>query len=101
MQIAGVAARHPEHCDFFIQYREHLFCNVILAMNLPNEEFRSLMMEKPMDYIRSLIDRCDRQNDSNPRSGAARLFEALCDKIDGSVSYFAEIILAFIKWGLQ
>lgn len=100
MQIAGIAARHPEYCEFFIQHREHIFCNVVLSMSMPDVKLRGLLLEQPMEYARSLIDMCDRQAEGDSRAGASKLLEAMCDKVDGSVSCFAEIAIALIRWGL-
>jgi hypothetical protein len=53
-----------------------------------------------MDYVRTLIDMCDRQTISSARAGAGKLLEAMCDKVDGTVSYISEIAFELVRCGL-
>lgn len=50
------------------------------------------MFENPQEFVNLALDTCDKQKSNTVKTQAAKLFEGLCDNIDGAVtltSYFS------------
>ena len=44
------------------------------------------MYDNPQEFVNLALDTCDKQQSGTVKTQAAKLFEGLCDNIDGAVS---------------
>jgi len=70
--------------------------NLILDVGLnfikTTETERQDMFDNPQEFVNLALDTCDKQKSNTVKTQAAKLFEGLCDNIDGAVtltSYFS------------
>lgn len=49
------------------------------------------MVEEPEEFVNLALDTVDKQSSEVPKTAAAQLLEMLCDHIDGSTSFIAQL----------
>ena len=72
-------------------YLPNLILDVGMNFIKTTETERQDMFEKPVEFVSLALDTCDKQTSGIVKTQAAKLFEGLCDNIDGAVtltSYF-------------
>ena len=59
------------------------------------------MLDDPQEYINFTVDCCDKQMSDVPKTQACKLIESLCDNIEGSVTFIANLTCSAINLALQ
>ena len=77
--------------EVFFRFLPNLVLDVGLNLIKTTELERLQMVEDPAEFVGLALDTCDKQQSYVIKTQAAKLFEGLCDNIDGAVtvtSYF-------------
>jgi chaperonin cofactor prefoldin len=77
--------------EIFFRFLPNLVLDVGLNLIKTTETERQQMYDDPQEFINLALDTCDKQQSNVVKTQAAKLFEGLCDNIDGAVtvtSYF-------------
>jgi hypothetical protein len=83
-----------------VRYRERLL-EIVFGLFVRSEPKRELLMEDPEEYLRVLEDVCERQSVDTPKSAAVRLMEAMCDKVDGTLTVLWRSAVGMIQLALR
>lgn len=62
-----------------------LVCLSLMRTN--NHELEEMQGNDPEAFVNLALDTCDKQKSRVPKTQGAKLLEALCDNIDGAVSF--------------
>ena len=77
-----------------------MFIDVVLPLLRSSKSELELFKDSPEEFVHLALDTCDKQLSETYKTAAAQLMEALCDHIDGSLTFIAVIVLQFINYSL-
>lgn len=75
--------------DIFIQNKGKLLVSVCLNLIKTSEVEADLIVDDPSEFVNMAIDSCDKQKSETVKTQACKLFEAMCDNVDGSTTFVA------------
>jgi hypothetical protein len=91
LECLSQATQYESFKDTFFRFMPNLILDVGLNLIKTTETERQSMYDDPQEFVNLALDTCDKQQSYTVKTQAAKLFEALCDNVDGSVtltSYF-------------
>ena len=80
------ASVFEELYDRYIQYQANLILDVCFVLIRTSEEERQTMYDDPAEFVNLALDTCEEQKSKTVKTQAAKLFEALVDNINGSLT---------------
>ena len=82
-----LCTQYEQFKNIFFRFLPNLILDVGLNLIKTTESERQDMYDKPSDFVALALDCCDKQQSNIVKTQAAKLFEGLCDNIDGAVTY--------------
>ncbi len=76
-----------EFQDYLIAQSRSLIVGVSLNLMRTRESELQDMISDPESFVNLGLDTCDKQKSKVPKTQGAKLLEALCDNVDGAVSF--------------
>ena len=100
IEVLTVLIGEKESYDIFSQnYRQLLVIVALFMMKTTNAEMEQ--MKKDADqFINLALDTCDKQKSRVIKTQGAKLLEAICDNIDGAVSFITVFCCQAINFAL-
>ncbi len=72
---------------------------VLLLLRSTTKEIKAIRTD-PQNFVNLALDTCEKQDSETPKTEAAKLLEALCDHIDGCLSFTAIFCCESIKYAV-
>ena len=85
----------------FFRFLPNLILDVGLNLIKTSESERQDMYDRPAEFVALALDTCDKQQSGIVKTQAAKLFEGLCDNIDGAVTYTSYFCLQALNMTLS
>ena len=82
-----LASAFEQFKDIYFRALPSLILDVGMNLIKCTETERMTMLNDPPDFVALALDTCDKQESMTVKTQAAKLFEGLCDNIDGAVTY--------------
>ena len=76
-----------EFQDELIKTTRPLLVHVAFNLLRTQESEIGLLKEDPDEFVQLALDTCDKQKSKTVKTQAAKLLEAMCDNVDGAVSF--------------
>ncbi len=86
---------------FFSENKPKLIVDVILPLLKSTEEEKDSLINDPQNFVNLALDTCDKQSSDIPKTEAAKLLEALCDHIDGALTFTAFFCCESIRYAAR
>lgn len=86
LELNYCVTQYEQFKQTFLKYLPNMILDVCLQMIKTTETERQNMYDNPQEFVALALDTCDRQKSYIVKTQAAKLIEALCDNIDGSVT---------------
>ncbi|CAD8125119.1 unnamed protein product [Paramecium sonneborni] len=94
--LGGQAELYPQ----FQESRGPLITDIIYPFLVTTFSEYQIMKEQPEEFVNIALDVVDKQESDLPKTAATTLLETLCDHIDGSTSFLAQMAIVFISSGI-
>ncbi|CAD8209120.1 unnamed protein product [Paramecium octaurelia] len=91
--FGGQAELYP----YFQESKGLLITDIIYPFLITTKSEYQIMKEQPEEFVNIAIDVVDKQESDLPKTAATTLLESLCDHIDGSTSYLAQMAIVVIS----
>jgi hypothetical protein len=91
LENLSLTTQYDNFKEIFFRFLPNLVLDVGLNLIKTTETERQQMYDDPQEFVALALDTCDKQQSNVVKTQAAKLFEGLCDNIDGAVtvtSYF-------------
>ncbi|CAD8201259.1 unnamed protein product [Paramecium pentaurelia] len=82
---------------YFQESKGLLITDIIYPFLITTKNEYQLMKEQPEEFVNIALDVVDKQESDLPKTAATTLLETLCDHIDGSTSYLAQMAIVVIS----
>lgn len=82
-----LSSAYEQFKDIFFRFLPNLILDVGMNLIKCTETERMTMVNDPQEFVGLALDTCDKQESGTVKTQAAKLFEGLCDNIDGAVTY--------------
>ncbi|CAD8073854.1 unnamed protein product [Paramecium primaurelia] len=91
MKILANLGSQTEQYQIFSDSKIALITDVIYPFLITSQKEYSQMKEQPEEFVNLALDSVDKQESDVPKTAAASLLETLCDHIDGSTTFLANL----------
>mmetsp|Transcript_3434 Transcript_3434/g.2419 ORF Transcript_3434/g.2419 Transcript_3434/m.2419 type:complete len:224 (+) Transcript_3434:713-1384(+) len=86
-ELLSILINDKTYYDTFAQYYKNLLIQVaMILLKTPPKEMEE-MVSDPQAFVVLALDTCDKQSFKVLKTQGAKLLEAICDNIDGAVSF--------------
>jgi hypothetical protein len=89
LDVIIIASGQSPFQEVFIQNKGKLLVSVCLNLIKTSEVEADLIFEDATEFVNLAIDSCDKQKSETPKTHACKLFESMCDNVDGSTTLAA------------
>lgn len=89
LDVIIIASGQSPFQEVFIQNKGKLLVSVCLNLIKTSEVEAELIFEDASEFVNLAIDSCDKQKSETPKTHACKLFESMCDNVDGSTTLAA------------
>ena len=89
LDVLIIACNQQKFQEVFIQNKGKLLVSICLNFIKTSEVEADLIVEDAQEFVNLAIDSCDKQKSETVKTHACKLFENLCDNIDGSTTFAA------------
>lgn len=87
LENLSLTTQYEQFKNIFFRFLPNLILDVGLNLMKTTESERQDMQDRPAEFVALALDTCDKQQSGIVKTQAAKLFEGLCDNIDGAVTY--------------
>ncbi|CAD8182699.1 unnamed protein product [Paramecium octaurelia] len=94
--LGGQAELYPQFQDS----KNALITDIIYPFLITTKSEYQIMKEQPEEFVNIALDVVDKQESDLPKTAATTLLETLCDHIDGSTSFLAQMAIVVISSGI-
>lgn len=86
LENLSLTTQYDNFKEIFFRFLPNLVLDVGLNLIKTTETERQQMYDDPQEFVNLALDTCDKQQSNVVKTQAAKLFEGLCDNIDGAVT---------------
>lgn len=93
-----------EDNNFYVMFgpnKQSIIVDIVLVMLRSSKKEIKSMKTDPENFVNLAIDACEKQESETCKTEAAKLLEALCDHIDGCMSFTSIFCCEAIKYGCR
>ena len=87
METLCLFVGEKEFYDILVEKSKELLVKVCLNLMRTTSQEYEQMINDPEQFVALALDTCDKQHSKIVKTQAAKLLEAICDNIDGTVSF--------------
>ncbi|CAD8204480.1 unnamed protein product [Paramecium pentaurelia] len=91
--LGGQAELYPQFQDS----KNPLITDIIYPFLITTKTEYQIMKDQPEEFVNIALDVVDKQESDLPKTAATTLLETLCDHIDGSTSFLAQMAIIIIS----
>ena len=89
LDVLVISCNQQKYQEVFIENKGKLLVSICLNFIKTSEVEADLIVEDATEFVNLAIDSCDKQKSETVKTHACKLFENLCDNIDGSTTFGA------------
>ncbi|CAD8079349.1 unnamed protein product [Paramecium sonneborni] len=93
LKLLANLGQQTEQYQLFSDSKVALITEVIYPYLITSQNEYIKMKEEPEDFVNLALDTVDKQESDIPKTAAAQLLETLCDHIDGSTTFLANLAI--------
>ena len=98
MRLLCYMLEDNSYYPLFSENKQRLIMDVVLVLIRSTETEKEWMMTEPDNFVNLALDTCDKQSSDLCKTEAAKLLEALCDHIDGALTFTALFCCEAIRY---
>ncbi|CAD8063570.1 unnamed protein product [Paramecium primaurelia] len=91
LKLLANLGSQTEQYQIFSDSKVPLITDVIYPYLITSQQEYQKMNEEPEEFVNLALDTVDKQESDIPKTAAAQLLETLCDHIDGSTTFLANL----------
>ena len=85
------------HYQFFSANARKLIVDVMFPLLICTKEEKHIMVDNPDNFVNLSLDVCEKQESDTYKTQAAQLLENLCERIDGCLTFTAQMCTCIFK----